>query len=50
MGQGVGFGWDPCFQPVNYTQTFAEMPSSEKHKISHRSRALQALKAYFEKQ
>ncbi|KAI6171434.1 Inosine triphosphate pyrophosphatase [Aphelenchoides bicaudatus] len=50
LGEGVGFGWDPCFQPEGFTQTFAEMPASEKHKISHRSRALQALKNYFEKQ
>lgn len=49
IGQGVGFGWDPCFQPDNHHQTFGEMPSSEKHKISHRSRALKALKEYFEK-
>lgn len=48
-GQGKAFGWDPCFQPDGLTQTFAEMPSTEKNKISHRSKALSALKEFFEK-
>ncbi len=41
------FGWDPIFQPDGYTTTFAEMDKEEKNKISHRSRALAALKAWF---
>ena len=38
------FGWDPCFQPDGYDQTFAEMDKSIKNNISHRALALQDLK------
>ncbi|XP_052039601.1 inosine triphosphate pyrophosphatase isoform X1 [Apodemus sylvaticus] len=41
------FGWDPCFQPDGYEQTYAEMPKSEKNTISHRFRALHKLQEYF---
>jgi len=41
------FGWDPCFQPVGCNQTYAEMTKESKNAISHRSRALHALKEYF---
>ncbi|XP_022919053.1 inosine triphosphate pyrophosphatase [Onthophagus taurus] len=40
------FGWDPCFLPVGYNVTYAEMPKSEKNKISHRYRALKELQDY----
>jgi XTP/dITP diphosphohydrolase len=39
-GQG-GFGYDPIFEVDG--ETFAEMGVDEKHKISHRGRALRAL-------
>jgi len=32
--------------PKGYTQTFAEMDPEEKHKISHRSRALEAFSEF----
>lgn len=41
------FGWDPCFQPAGYEVTYAEMPKEEKNKISHRFKALSALKNHF---
>ena len=41
-----GFGYDPLFQPDGYDQTFAEMSAADKNKISHRRRALDALRQF----
>ena len=38
-----GFGYDPIFQPNNYSITFAEMEQNEKSKISHRGQAVAQL-------
>ena len=43
-GQG-GFGYDPLFTPVGFEQSFAELGEAIKNQMSHRARALAALKA-----
>lgn len=49
--RGVGgHGYDPCFQPDGETRTFAELSSMEKHALSHRGRAMEALKVLFQEQ
>lgn len=45
QGEG-GFGYDPIFIPEGYDKTFAELPSSVKKDISHRSRAVSKLVAF----
>ncbi|WP_431844615.1 RdgB/HAM1 family non-canonical purine NTP pyrophosphatase [Pedobacter ginsengisoli] len=45
-----GFGYDPVFEPLDYTVTFAQMSMSEKNRISHRAIAMQKLIAFLKGQ
>jgi XTP/dITP diphosphohydrolase len=40
-----GFGYDPCFHPLESGLTAAELPAAEKNRVSHRGKALAALAA-----
>lgn len=44
-----GFGYDPLFIPDGYDASFAELGDEIKNAISHRSKALVALKAWLPK-
>jgi XTP/dITP diphosphohydrolase len=39
-----GFGYDPIFEPVGWDRTMAELEPDEKDRISHRGKALRALR------
>jgi XTP/dITP diphosphohydrolase len=43
-----GFGYDPLFFYPPKSQTFAEMGTEEKNKVSHRAKALAGVKVEFE--
>lgn len=47
-GQG-GFGYDPLFRMEGEGRTMAELPEAVKNRISHRARAVQALRPAFER-
>ncbi|MCY4418291.1 MAG: RdgB/HAM1 family non-canonical purine NTP pyrophosphatase [Cytophagales bacterium] len=45
-----GFGYDAIFVPATKNQSFAEMNSSEKEALSHRSRAVWAMRSFLERE
>jgi XTP/dITP diphosphohydrolase len=46
-GEG-GFGYDPIFQPLGHSRTFAELDAISKNLISHRGQAVRKLIAFLE--
>jgi XTP/dITP diphosphohydrolase len=42
-----GFGYDPIFQPDGFDKTFGELSAETKNKISHRAKAIAALREAF---
>ena len=47
IGDG-GFGFDPIFYFPEYKKTFAQLTADEKNSVSHRRKALMALKEYLD--
>ncbi len=45
-----GFGYDPLFVPNGFEKTFAELGDDVKNKLSHRAKALEKLKEFFNHQ
>lgn len=41
-----GFGYDPLFVPYGHEKTFAQMPETLKHQLSHRGHAFKKMSQY----
>lgn len=41
-----GFGYDPIFRPDGYAETFAQLPATVKHELSHRGEAVRKMAAF----
>lgn len=48
QGEG-GFGYDPLFIPEGHEQTFAQLGETLKNTMSHRARAMEAVKSWLAK-
>ena len=46
-GEG-GFGYDPLFRPLGWSKSFGEASANEKNAVSHRGKAVEALRQYLE--
>ena len=46
-GETLGFGYDPIFLVPSLHKTVAELPIKEKEQISHRGKALLAMRNFF---
>lgn len=46
-GEG-GFGYDPLFRPLGWNKSFGRATADEKNAVSHRGRAVEALRRYLE--
>jgi XTP/dITP diphosphohydrolase len=44
-----GFGYDPVFVPNGYAETMAQLPIATKNLISHRAKALAAMRVFIER-
>jgi XTP/dITP diphosphohydrolase len=44
-----GFGYDPLFKVAGLDKSSAELPPAEKHRISHRGRALERMKTLLDR-
>ena len=47
QGEG-GFGYDPLFRPEGYEESFAQLGEAVKNTLSHRARAMEGVREFFQ--